>query len=146
MYWSYSPAITGPLTFPAESQTWPVMTAVKYGSSTPFGSQKLTSVSAYSAGGGEFPSYGYTVTGTGFPVNKKVSVYVSSVDFCFKLGDVTANSSGAFTYKGSDGGHIGGVPTYREILTIWARAENGPAAIYSYKPTGVSCVNKTTLR
>lgn len=147
MYHTYFAGSTGsPISFPAYSSTWPVMTAVKYGASTPFGTQKITSVSAYQASGGEFPSYGYTIKGSGFPANKKVKVNVSSIHYNLELGTVTTSSTGTFTFTGSDGGGHGGVPTYNGIATIWAQSESGPAAIYSYKPTNVKTVNYTSLR
>lgn len=147
MYWNYTPATTGGmLSFPASCTTWPVMTTVKKGASTPYGTQKINSVDAYLAYGGEFPGYGYTVEGSGFPAKKKVTVYVSSVNYCFELGKITTNSKGSFTFEGTDGGGVWGVPAYNGIVTVWARSEDGPAAIYSYKPTNVTLVNYKTLR
>ncbi|MCX7746510.1 MAG: hypothetical protein N2645_06430 [Clostridia bacterium] len=140
IYWEYHPAIPKSGMFPgmpAYVDMNPVMTVAKYSQGTPFGTQRITSVSNTIGGPVEFPSISFTVSGSGFPANKKVTVRLSSVSGGDKIGEVVANSSGSFTLTGSITRRS--MPAINNVSTIWAQSESGPAAIYSY----VSSIVKT---
>lgn len=124
---------------------WPVMTCQMFGPSTPNGTQKINSVSIWLIDGIEFPYHAYTINGKGFPANKKVTAYVSSIDDCHVLGDVIADSTGNFTLYGYEE-YLQGVPAYKGVVTVWVKSEAGPAAIYSYRPSNVNLINYTELR
>lgn len=146
IYWYYTPASTGGMiSFPASTSIGPVMTVAKGGQGTPFGTQKINSVSAYFTGTPvEFPDISISASGSGFPANKKVTVRLSTVGGSCDIGTATANSSGSFSLTGYiylNGGRT--LPAVNGVVTVWAQSESGPAAIYSYKPTTIGVQNYT---
>ncbi|MCX7749531.1 MAG: hypothetical protein N2645_21950 [Clostridia bacterium] len=134
MYWKKD-------TYTNQYLTWPVMSKAKLSQSTPFGTQKINSVKIENGGGGDFPQFKFTVSGSGFGANRRVGIYLSDLNWYDTITTVVTDSNGAFSYSGY--AYVGSaISSVNNVVTVWARAiDFGPAAIYSYDPTNITTDN-----